>query len=115
MDVSRTGSRRVVVSVSPRMLGDALSVALRAQDLEVEFRPAQPPEQDTHGEHRFDLAVTSGDLPPGVAADVVVVIPGGPEDCTVRILRPSAPEERRDLPTLDEVLRLVTGLLNGQR
>jgi hypothetical protein len=131
MSVSRAGARRVVVSVSPRVLGDALSVALRDRELEVEVRsdlaledcpdlkmrvcgePSPPEASATAG--RFDLAVTSGDLPPDVVADVIVVLPTEAGDPTVRILRASHPEERRDLATLESVLRLVADLLGEFR
>lgn len=114
MSVSRPGSRRVVLSVSPRMLEDTLTVALREQDLEVEIHPDCPARSQPVDEERFDLAVTSGALPRGVAADVVVVIPSDPQDRAVRILRPSQPEERREVRTLDGVLSLVRNLLGDE-
>jgi hypothetical protein len=68
---------RVVVLVTPRMFGDALSVALAHHDLEVTVLPPEtPPATPEH----YDVAViSSSQLPPDFAADVVICLRGPTE------------------------------------
>lgn len=64
---------RVVVLVTPRMFGDALSVALAQHDLEV---TVLPPESPPAAPEHYDVAVISScRLPPDFAADVVIHLP----------------------------------------
>jgi hypothetical protein len=103
------GPHRVAVTVSPRVWGDALSVALRAQNVEVVTRP--------HGllgpEPGFSLALTTGEALEG--ADISVILPTCPETRTARIARPRGPDEERCVGNLDDVLDLVIELLAGRR
>lgn len=62
---------RVVVAVSPPMLADVLSKVLGRPDLDVVVHP----ERRGGRTRRFDLAVVTGDLPEGLAADIVIRLP----------------------------------------
>jgi hypothetical protein len=66
-------TRRVFVRVAPRLLGDALSMVLRGQEIDVVLDPEQGlaiielPE-------RFDVALVTGPLPSDVDAGIVVLL-----------------------------------------
>lgn len=102
----------VVISVSPRLFGDALSVALRHQGLEVSVCPVPDRRQAPRDPRRFDLAVTSGPLPRDVEADTVIVIPPG-NDCLVASVIRAESEETLTLSDLESLLGLVRDLLGG--
>ena len=104
--------RRVVVAVSPRLLGDALSVALRDRDLEVVVRL---PDGDETEKNHFDLALVTAPLSESVDADVIIVLPTNFTEAAATVRHVSGIEERRAVGGLTDVLRLIDGLLDNAR
>lgn len=101
----------MVVAVSPRILGDALSVALREHDLEVIVcLPGTVSAVDVP----FDVALMTEPAPSDVAADALVILPATPGDHMVTIVLATGVVERRALVGLDDVVDLVEGLANGR-
>lgn len=62
---------RVVVAVRPPMLAEVLSKVLGRPDLEVVVYPERKLRRTPH----FDVAVVTGALPEGLAADIVIRLP----------------------------------------
>ena len=110
--VNHEAAQRVVVAVSPRMLGDTLTLALREHDLVVEVVHGADGPHPAVGREPADLAVvTCPELATVLPAKTVVIIPADSDDPTGRVLRPPHPEQRRDLGDLDSIIDLVAGLL----
>ena len=106
--VNHVAAQRVVVVVSPRMLGDTLTAVLREHDLAVELVHGANGPHPAVGREPVDLAVvTCPELATVLPAKTVVVIPADPDDRTGRVLRPPHPEQRRDLGDLDSIVDLV--------
>jgi hypothetical protein len=72
-DVSwMTTRRRMVISVQPRLLCDALSRVLARDGVEIVVRLEPGGASDGS---RYDVAIVSGELPSDIAADVVIRVP----------------------------------------
>ncbi len=105
---------RVVVSVAPRMLGDALSVALAQHDLQVTVLPHDPPPATP--EH-YDVAVITSDaLPPDLVADVVIRIPDPADPHAVGTLADRGRSVTHiTIRSLSDIVALVNRFVAGRR
>jgi hypothetical protein len=65
---------QIVVRVAPRLLGDVLCLALRAEGLLVELWLDDGPEAAVVRSKRFDVALVTAPLPHDVFADTVLVL-----------------------------------------
>lgn len=97
---------RVVVSVAPRVFGDALSVALSQHDLVVTVMPSSEAVPSS-GEH-YDVAViSSAHLPAGFVADVVIRIPDAADPAGVGTLADTSGCADVPIRDLTDIVALV--------
>jgi hypothetical protein len=69
-----SSTHHIVVRVAPRLLGDVLCLALRAEGLHVELCLDDGPEAAVVRSKQFDIAVVTEPLPGDVIADAVLVL-----------------------------------------
>ncbi|CAN5452747.1 hypothetical protein BH23ACT6_BH23ACT6_27770 [soil metagenome] len=101
----------IVVWVAPRLLGDVLCLALRAEGLQVELYLDDGPEAAVVRSKPFDLALVTEPLPGDVVADTVLVL-----DQTGSHLALEREGHHRPLGVddqLTELIGLVEGVLAG--
>jgi hypothetical protein len=72
---------RVILSVAPRILGDALSVVLADENLEAVVLGDHPSARSEH----YDVAVVSGAEPDDLDADAVIYLPDDPRTGAGRV------------------------------
>ena len=100
-----TRGPQILVGVTPRLLSDALSLALESEGLEVVLYPDafESGPAPTH----VEVALVSGELPGDVMADTVLVLDAS--GTSVALVREG---HERDLPPNEELTRLLD-LLGG--
>ena len=106
--MSSSPPRRLLVAVSPRLLGDTLARALAtATSFEVvvytEDGVAAP--GDANG--AFDLAVVSGDLPQGVTVDIVLSLPDTPTGAGIGRVRSGLSERDIVVDDIGAIQRVI--------
>jgi hypothetical protein len=97
----------VVIRVAPRLLGDVLCLALRAEGLHVELCLDDDPEVAVVRSKHFDLALVTEPLPGDMIADTVLVL-----DHTGSHLALDREGQDRPLGGDDQLAQLI-GLIEG--
>jgi hypothetical protein len=98
---------QIVVRVAPRLLGDVLCLALRAEGLQVELCLDDGPEAAVARSKRFDIALVTEPLPTDVLADTVLVLEQGGTHLALE-----REGQHRPLGGNDQLAQLI-GLIEG--
>jgi hypothetical protein len=98
--------RRVVIAVSPRLLGDTLSRALDRDELEIVV-VTEKGSESFRG--HADVLIVSEPEPAGLAAEVVIHLPQGSELAVVDAPRGSERVPIHDLAALLATVQRYTG------
>jgi hypothetical protein len=94
---------QIIIRVAPRLLADALCLALRSEGLDVEQRYPDEPAQETVGRlHRFDLALVTEALPGDVVAETILVL-----DSSGSTLSVVGEEHHRSMRSEGELIHLI--------
>ena len=110
--VDTTSAHRVLVSVSPPLLGELVARELRRGDLEVVVVDDPRGFRD---EREFALVVTNGLPPAGVRIGGVVRLPDRARDANVGSLVTTAGVQRLPIPELAALVHIVQELCGGTR
>jgi hypothetical protein len=113
--MNRSPRPRVLVRVAPRLLGDALFVALRASEIDAVLVTTDG-NASAPVDHRFGVALVTGTSPDDLTADVVIVI----DDAgSVLSVEPEGDEVQlavgAELESLLALLRRLAGSLGEAR
>ncbi len=113
--VSARGPLQVLICVSPSLLAEVIARLVSRPGVEVERRPHDEATIDLRepaagGLSHFDLAVVTADVAGTALADVVVTVPGPPEQAPVAAL----PVGTVEVDDLGAVIALVDELCAAQ-
>jgi hypothetical protein len=94
---------QIIVRVAPRLLADALCLALRSEGLEIEQQYPDEPTRETVGQsRRFDLALLSDGLPSDIVAETILVL--DPSGTTLSVVRK---EQHRSIAFEGDLTHLI--------
>lgn len=100
---------RIVVAVEPLMLADSLIRVLESRgiDVVIDLRGVGSHSHDVVFPDHFDAAVTTGDLPDDIEADLVIRLPGEQGGPIVARLQRGAGRFEVEIADLDACLELL--------